>query len=91
VADADRGDPAEEHDYRLPRTVIPRRYDLRIEPDLPSASFAGAETVAVDVVEAVREVVLNAADLQIDEAWLERDGPARPCGGAGSARARGRR
>jgi puromycin-sensitive aminopeptidase len=56
--------------YRLPRTVLPRRYDLRIEPDLDAATFRGSEDVAVEVVEAVDRVVLNAAELEVDEAWL---------------------
>ena len=56
--------------YRLPRTVVPRRYDLTMEPDLASATFAGAEAVTLDVLEPVDEVVLNAAELEIDEAWL---------------------
>jgi len=50
--------------------VIPRRYDLRIEPDLGAATFVGQEDVTVDVVEPVTEVVLNANELTIDEAWL---------------------
>src|SRR5437879_3775512 len=58
-------------DYRLPRTVVPRRYELRIEPDLAAATFTGREDVTVDVVEPVTEVVLNAAELVVDEAWLE--------------------
>ena len=32
--------------YRLPRTVVPSRYDLVLEPDLAAATFAG--TVAID-------------------------------------------
>jgi puromycin-sensitive aminopeptidase len=56
--------------YRLPRTVLPRRYQLRIEPDLGAATFTGTEDVAVEVVDAVDRIVLNAADLTIDEAWL---------------------
>src|SRR5687768_9262885 len=46
--------------FRLPRSVLPQRYDLRIEPDLDGASFAGTEAVSVQVVEPVAEVVLNA-------------------------------
>jgi puromycin-sensitive aminopeptidase len=57
-------------DYRLPRTVLPRRYDLRIEPDLDAATFAGSEDVTVEVVEPVSEIVLNASELAIDEAWV---------------------
>ena len=56
--------------HRLPRTVVPRRYDLTLEPDLDAATFAGHETVAVDVAEPTRTIVLNAADLEIDEATL---------------------
>jgi puromycin-sensitive aminopeptidase len=56
--------------YRLPRTALPRRYDLRIEPDLGAATFVGREDVAVEITEPVRAIVLNAAELAIDEAWL---------------------
>ncbi len=61
---------AEEHDHRLPRTVIPRRYELTLAPDLPAATFGGEAVIAVDVLEPVSQVVLNAADLEVDEAWL---------------------
>jgi len=52
-----------EADYRLPRTVIPSRYELRMEPDLGSAGFAGTQVVDVEVVETTSEIVLNALDL----------------------------
>jgi puromycin-sensitive aminopeptidase len=51
--------------YRLPRTVLPSRYELTLTPDLGTAAFAGEETVTVTVGEATREVLLNAADLEI--------------------------
>jgi puromycin-sensitive aminopeptidase len=56
--------------YRLPRTVLPRRYDLRIEPDLGAATFRGTEDVAVEVVEAVDRILLNAADLLVELGWF---------------------
>ena len=51
--------------YRLPRMVVPRRYELRLEPDLEAFSFAGTVGVDIDVVEPVGEIVLNAAELEI--------------------------
>jgi puromycin-sensitive aminopeptidase len=57
--------------HRLPRTVVPRRYDLTLEPDLEAASFSGHETIAVEVLAETSEVVLNAAEIEIDEATAE--------------------
>jgi aminopeptidase N len=54
--------------YRLPSTVVPRRYDLRIAPDLPGGRFSGRVTVEVTVREPVKEIVLNAAELAISAA-----------------------
>ncbi len=53
--------------YRLPRSVLPTRYDLVLEPDLGAARFSGRVTVTLDVVEAVERLVLNADELEIDE------------------------
>ena len=63
-----------ENPHRLPRTVVPRRYDLTLEPDLVGATFSGVETIAVEVAEPTREVVLNALDMEIDEAVADVDG-----------------
>jgi len=52
-------------DYRLPTTVVPGRYDIRLEPDLEAATFSGEETITVAVREPVTEVWLNAAELSI--------------------------
>lgn len=57
---------------RLPATVLPTHYDLRLAPDLDGATFAGHEVVQVTVVEAVDELVLHALDLDVTEAWLAR-------------------
>jgi puromycin-sensitive aminopeptidase len=61
-------------EYRLPTTVTPNRYDLRLTPDLVAFTFDGDETVAIKVHEATADVVLNALELQIDSATAERGG-----------------
>jgi puromycin-sensitive aminopeptidase len=63
--------------YRLPRTVEPTRYELRIEPDLTAARYTGTVDIAVEVREAVNEVVLNARELVVGGAWLTGPGGAR--------------
>jgi puromycin-sensitive aminopeptidase len=56
--------------YRLPRHVVPSRYDLTLAPDLDAATFAGEETITVEVVAPTAEVVLNAVEIEIDEATV---------------------
>ncbi len=66
---------AEELRYRLPRTVVPRRYDLTLEPDLDAGTFSGSEAVTIEIQEPIEEIVLNAADLDVGPARLNgRDG-----------------
>ena len=57
--------------YRLPRDVVPSRYDLELTPDLAAATFSGTCVTTVEVLGAVPELVCNAIELEIDEAWLE--------------------
>ncbi|MEO6306591.1 MAG: M1 family metallopeptidase [Nitrospiraceae bacterium] len=57
--------------YRLPRHIIPHRYDLRLEPDLATATFAGRETIVITVTQATSTIILNAVDLAISSATLE--------------------
>src|SRR5262249_32436476 len=51
--------------HRLPRTVVPSRYDIRLEPDLDTASYAGEEAIQVEVRDETDEVQLNAVELTI--------------------------
>src|SRR5262245_38082123 len=51
--------------YRLPETVRPERYEIRLTPDLKASTFAGEETIFVNVREPVTEIVLNAIELTI--------------------------
>lgn len=63
--------------HRLPRTVVPRHYRIRIEPDLEAATFSGSEQVTVEVTEPTDLVALNAIEIGIGEAWLVCDREGR--------------
>jgi puromycin-sensitive aminopeptidase len=67
--------------YRLPRSVLPDRYELTLTPDLGGATFAGEERVTVRVVEPVAEIALNAIELQIHTAELASDDGRTVLGG----------
>ena len=51
--------------YRLPRSVTPVRYELEVAPELEARSFTGRVVAEVTVHEPVREIVLNAAELEL--------------------------
>ena len=64
--------------YRLPRHVVPIRYDLRLEPDLPGATFSGQETITLTIHQPTSAIVLNAIELDIVSAQIEGgSGPMR--------------
>uniref|UniRef100_A0A7N0VB99 Aminopeptidase n=1 Tax=Kalanchoe fedtschenkoi TaxID=63787 RepID=A0A7N0VB99_KALFE len=50
---------------RLPNFAVPRRYDLRLKPDLVALNFSGTVKIDVHVVAETSFLVLNAADLNI--------------------------
>jgi puromycin-sensitive aminopeptidase len=56
--------------FRLPRTVLPRRYRLSVAPDLGAARFEGTAVVEVDIAQPVTEIVCNAAELDVHAAVL---------------------
>ena len=71
--------------HRLPRTVVPSRYDIRLEPDLESATYAGEEIVQVEIRDETDEVQLNAVELTITSV-VARGRGRRPARGHGVAR-----
>ena len=62
--------------YRLPRDVLPSRYDIVIEPDIEETRFVGEVVISATVQAAVDSIMLNAADLECSRATLQQDGSA---------------
>ncbi len=53
--------------HRLPRTLLPSLYRLRLRPDLDKLTFAGSVSVDLKVAsEGVDVVVLNALDVDVE-------------------------
>ncbi|MBS0184591.1 MAG: M1 family metallopeptidase [Nitrospira sp.] len=63
--------PGSHDPYRLPRHVIPTRYDLQLEPDLTAATFTGKVTIAITVKQTTQTILLNAVDLVLQSALAE--------------------
>jgi puromycin-sensitive aminopeptidase len=63
--------PSHSDPYRLPKTVVPERYEIRLEPDFAAFTFSGEETVKVTVKEPAAEIVLNAAELEIHRVSIQ--------------------
>jgi len=61
---------------QLPKSIVPRNYTLRIQPDLPQRTFRGTARITIEVLEPVTEVVLNALELEIDAVTLITQGEA---------------
>ncbi|MGH9133268.1 MAG: M1 family metallopeptidase, partial [Ilumatobacteraceae bacterium] len=64
--------------YRLPRDARPARYDVTLEPDLAAATFRGDVVIQLtidqpsdDTTPALDELVLNAAELEIDKCRVD--------------------
>lgn len=60
----------EANPYRLPRGVLPTRYDIVIEPDLDGARFVGEVVISAAVQAPVDSVTMNAAELECSAATL---------------------
>jgi len=62
----------------LPTEVRPLAYGISLAPDLTTFTFAGEETIDIEVSQATSQIVLNAAELEIQEAHVLRDGQRLP-------------
>ena len=56
---------------KLPKQVVPTEYSIRITPDIEKLMFTGSETVKLNVRAPVRELVLNALELEISSASVD--------------------
>jgi aminopeptidase N len=56
---------------KLPKQVVPEEYVIRIAPDLARLRFTGSETVKLDVRAPIRQLILNAAELEIRSAAID--------------------
>jgi len=56
---------------KLPKEVVPTDYSVRIIPDIDKLTFAGTETVKLDVRSRVRQLVLNALGLKVEAASID--------------------
>src|SRR4051794_35121519 len=59
---------------QLPRTAMPRHYDVAITPDATAGTFTGKVAITLDVVKSTSTITLNAADLAFKKATIA---PAR--------------
>jgi len=65
-ADRDSLDP-----HRLPRHVLPHRYEVRLEPHFDDSTFDGRVVIVAEVLAASRLVVLNSIDLDIESVHID--------------------
>ena len=61
---------------RLPSAVIPVHYDIGVEPDARALTFTGRAVIDVQVKERTESITLNALNLEISSARLDRMGEA---------------
>nr|XP_022919548.1 glutamyl aminopeptidase-like isoform X1 [Onthophagus taurus] len=58
-------------DYRLPKNVVPKTYDLYLYPDLVEGLYNGKVTIAVDVSEETSIVKIHSNGLNIDSVEID--------------------
>ncbi len=60
----------------LPGAVRPTKYWIKLQPDLDRFTFQGEERISIEIVDLTSEIVLNAVELRVEAATLNRDGTA---------------
>ena len=57
--------------FRLPRHILPSRYDLTLEPHLNESTFDGHALITVQVLDVTRLIVLNSIELDITSVFVD--------------------
>ena len=60
---------------RLPTTVIPTHYTLKLTPDLKAATFSGDEAINVNISQATRSITLNTIEIAFQSVTIFPNGP----------------
>ncbi len=68
---------ANQADFRLPRNVMPSRYELTLRPDLEEFTFTGEEIIDIDVHEGTDVIKLNVKELEVHETHAVRSDGTR--------------
>lgn len=64
---ATNGEPFPWSDIRLPTSIKPLTYDIRMHPDLKTFKFSGSVEIEFEVVEATDFIVLHVKELKVDQ------------------------
>jgi aminopeptidase N len=67
---------------RLPKTVRPQHYSLKLTPDLKAATFTGSEVIDVTLAEPSSSITLNAHDLTFKSVKIEAAGKTQTASGS---------
>jgi len=55
---------------KLAKDIVPRHYEIRLQPDLESFTTKGTETVEIEVLKPTDEIVLNVLDMRVKRATI---------------------
>ena len=62
----------------LPVNVLPSRYQIWLQPNFADFTFAGEETIDVEVMEPTSQIQLNSVEIEIQSATLSQGGNSHP-------------
>src|SRR3954465_2324332 len=63
---------------KLPKQVVPTEYTIRIVPNVAAKTFAGNTIIKVKVNEPVRQLILNARELDVTGAIVDDESLPQP-------------